>query len=1259
MKKLIVFLFSSLLLVGSTFSVAQALTAPAPGSSGTDYSELLRQLGVLQQQLYDLQWRQNIGGSQTGDRTDFNATIPLIYTSIVPNDQDTNFISPPKSSTSSIPRSTSTIWSSTSTVSRSTSTRWVATTTTSTIFQAPVKQTSFSNVNFSTAVDENYAFEWRSGTDVLGASDVSKTGMKLEWSPLLEFSLTSPAIPYTLYRGNTVVYSGSSTSFTDSNLKCGTEYVYKVLARGANNTTKIYGPLTVKTSACAADPVPSVLSTPTPTLTVLSKNQIKISWNAVTGANKYKVTQYLYNGQPVYENSATSFTDDELDCNRTYKYTIQALGANGASSPVSSQYSATTLSCTSQDPVQKTITVTVPDDNQEYKQGGSMTIRWTSSGFTSGEKTIAIYKGTESVKTIANNISLTTNSYSWTIDPDFSIGNYRVVVQDNNTNVASGLNQGLFRVTTKSTNTTPKITILSPNGQAWQSGTNQEIQWDDSMYTGDTEYTIYVTQKDGESYGIIAHRVRGKSFTYNVGTINGGRLAPLASGETSYYIQVVRQGSPVAHSSNSPFSITPSSPTTPTSINVSSPKGGEEYKIGDVVPVKWKTENLPVIAKNKVFLSIVKYQNGVAVETSGGSSSVSNTGLYNWTIKSDTKPGLYKLRITPNCPEDSVISGCKVYGESTNTFEITANTYTGKPVSVSSPEGGERWNIGTKHDIKWNGGSFKDGADVQIRLVNMRTSVEVVIADTKNNKGKKYTWVIPSVLDTMDLTETSDPIYKISVRIGNNEVSDTAKSAKEFSIIDPRAKNVKMFLSNTPKSRNIKLGEQNAEFLRFNVENNGKEDVIITGVKLNGSLHSDDLSIIRVYEFGDLANTIAKGTPDTNISGLQLNVDFSPIQEIAAGELKTFSVKADVTTNSGSVKQKINIGIEKLYFKIGEKKFEVASNVQGKKMTIVSDGGTSPYMKVLFPKGGEIWKKGENNIIKWDTKSLPQYGYIMIALNHNNGSTAGGINEFRFSPQQQLTENEYIWDTKSLKTVHWDTNGAPTTPEDIQTGLYKIGFGIIDETKNPAVVVASGNTNSFTITSSAGGGTSSLPAPTAPSNIVVTQISPTSVKVSWTDNATTETEYYVAKGGNYLGSPYPANTTSATFSSGVTCGTSYVYNVFASNSAGASSHASTNFATTGCNTLSTGDVNGDSVVDCTDSTMILQSTVGNIILTADQKKRADVDSSGIVDPLDASILMRNNNLSCVTSEIPKYNATFLDAVRNQLEQLKQTLLNLR
>jgi murein L,D-transpeptidase YcbB/YkuD len=46
--------------------------------------------------------------------------------------------------------------------------------------------------------------------------------------------------------------------------------------------------------------------------------------------------------------------------------------------------------------------------------------------------------------------------------------------------------------------------------------------------------------------------------------------------------------------------------------------------------------------------------------------------------------------------------------------------------------------------------------------------------------------------------------------------------------------------------------------------------------------------------------------------------------------------------------------------------------------------------------------------------------------------------------------------------------------------------------------------------------------------------------------------------------------------------------------------------------------------------MILDSVVGKLLLTTDQKNRADVDGNGYVQAYDASLLMQQFGLSCLT-----------------------------
>lgn len=92
------------------------------------------------------------------------------------------------------------------------------------------------------------------------------------------------------------------------------------------------------------------------------------------------------------------------------------------------------------------------------------------------------------------------------------------------------------------------------------------------------------------------------------------------------------------------------------------------------------------------------------------------------------------------------------------------------------------------------------------------------------------------------------------------------------------------------------------------------------------------------------------------------------------------------------------------------------------------------------------------------------------------------------------------------------------------------------------------------------------PAPTAPSNLVATTISTTSIGLTWDDNSADETSFRVERSLTGVGGWSTAGTPAAdaeTFTdTGRTCGTQYFYRVFAVNGAGDSTASNTDDATT-------------------------------------------------------------------------------------------------
>ncbi len=148
------------------------------------------------------------------------------------------------------------------------------------------------------------------------ATAVSGTQINLSWNAV------SGATSYTLaHPGGPTIYSGASTSFSETGLTCGTSYSYTVYASNAGGNSS--------NASASATTVVCAPSAPTGlTATTLSTSQISVSWNAVSGATSYTVA-WSGGSQTV---TGTSYTINGLSCGTYYGIGVTANNAGGSSS---------------------------------------------------------------------------------------------------------------------------------------------------------------------------------------------------------------------------------------------------------------------------------------------------------------------------------------------------------------------------------------------------------------------------------------------------------------------------------------------------------------------------------------------------------------------------------------------------------------------------------------------------------------------------------------------------------------------------------------------------------------------------------------------------------------------------------------------------------------------------------------------------------------------------------------------------------------
>jgi len=182
----------------------------------------------------------------------------------------------------------------------------------------------------------------------LTATALSSSEIDLSWTAP-ENNGGSPITGYMIYRdgdsaitvyrdGDEVVDCCTGTTYSDTGLDPETEYTYTVMAINSAGTSIPSNGASATTDAATR---PSDL-----TATTISYSQINLSWTAPANDGGSPITGYMIyrEGEIIVDDTAstgTTYSDDNLDPETEYTYTVMAINAIGASEE-SDEASATT-----------------------------------------------------------------------------------------------------------------------------------------------------------------------------------------------------------------------------------------------------------------------------------------------------------------------------------------------------------------------------------------------------------------------------------------------------------------------------------------------------------------------------------------------------------------------------------------------------------------------------------------------------------------------------------------------------------------------------------------------------------------------------------------------------------------------------------------------------------------------------------------------------------------------------------------------------
>ena len=251
------------------------------------------------------------------------------------------------------------------------------------------------------------------------------------------------------------------------------------------------------------------------------------------------------------------------------------------------------------------------------------------------------------------------------------------------------------------------ITVISPNGgESWQTGYERTITWSDNI-AEDVKIDLY---KGGVFESVLFDSTTSdgsKFWTIPVGT------AP----DSDYKIKITSvDSSNIFDFSDSAFTIFPAN------INISSPNGGESWQAGSTQTIIW-SDNID----ENVSIDLYKGGSFHSVIVSGTDSD----GIRNWSIPFLLASGSdYSVKITS-------VDNSDIFDFSDSNFTIV-----GSQITVTSPNGGENWLIGSFQNITWTEILF---SNVSIDLFKSGVFHSEITGGTVNDS--LYIWEIPSSLD--------------------------------------------------------------------------------------------------------------------------------------------------------------------------------------------------------------------------------------------------------------------------------------------------------------------------------------------------------------------------------------------------------------------------------------------------------------------------------------------------------------------------------
>jgi hypothetical protein len=673
--------------------------------------------------------------------------------------------------------------------------------------------------------------------------------------------------------------------------------------------------------------------------------------------------------------------------------------------------------------IQPSITLLSPNGGEKWLAGDVRVISWQSVGNIQKVKIEFSANAGTTWSTIIDSVA-NLKAYNWTVPASFST-NCLVRVQDSRDGLLSDVSDSVFEIARQ-----PAITVTSPNGgEAWQIGTQHSISWTSVNISSTVK--IELSRNHGSSWTTLAASAPNNgSWLWTV-------TAP-ASGTCLIRVTDV-SGNPT-DTSDGDFSIVDIP-----SISVTSPNGGEAWQIGTQHSISWTSVNISSNVK-------------IELSRNHGSSwtmlaaSAPNYGSWLWTVAGPAS-GTCLIRISD------------VSGNPTDTSDGDFSIVDVPVISVTSPNGGETWQIGTEQTISWTSANIS--SNVKIELSRNHGSSWTTLAASAPNNGS-WLWTVAGTASGTCL-----------IRVSDAQGNPTDTSDGDFSIVDipsisvtspnggetwqiAALHDVTWSIINSTKAVKIEISRnsgQSWQVLADSTANDGTWSWTITGPSSDSCLFrigERDGSPIDVsdesFTIADIPSitvTLPNGGEKLNASNQyeitwsSVNISGSVRIELSRNNGSSWSVLKDTTRDDGNWTWDITgPPSDSCLIRISDPDGDPL-DVSDELFSITEDKSIT----IVTPNGGEIWELGMPQQINWSIIGSAET--ISFSLSRDGGQSWELVATFK-----EISPGSYSWE--------WTFSGPPSNSclikaadgsgifRDESDGLFSLHYqtGVTDQTVN-------------------------------------------------------------------------------------------------------------------------------------------------------------------------------------------------------------------